>query len=203
MTSTPSASGPRDVQATEGRFAIPRLVTARLLLRAFVADDLDPYAAMNADPEMSRYTGGTIDRTATWRLMAMLLGHWDLRGYGMWAMVERATGRFIGRAGLYNQEGWPGLEVAWTVARDRWGNGYATEAGEAALNHAFTELGADHVISVIHPENARSIAVAKKLGETPESTTELNGEPRVIYGISARTWRARRSTPAAQQSQRT
>jgi RimJ/RimL family protein N-acetyltransferase len=86
---------------------------------------------------MMRYVGGPIDRAATWRLMVMLLGHWDLCGYGMWAMVERASRQFVGRAGLHNQEGWPGLELAWTVARDCWGRGYATEAGRVALDYAF------------------------------------------------------------------
>ena len=166
-----------------GRCAIPTLTTARLVLRPFLPEDLEPYAALNADPEMMRYLGGPIDRAATWRLMAMLLGHWHLRGYGMWALEERATGRFVGRAGLYNEEGWPGIEVAWSVARDRWGRGYATEAGRAALGYAFDVVGAKHVISVMHPENAASIRVAEKLGLTFERTAAVRGAERSIYGI--------------------
>ncbi len=171
---------------------IPTLTTERLILRGFLASDLDPYAALNADPEMMRFTGGgrPSDRKSTWRLMAMLLGHWHLRGYGMWAMVERASGQFIGRAGLYNEEGWPGLEAAWTVARDRWGRGYATEAGRVALEYAFETVGSDHVISIIHPENAASIRVAEKLGETFESTTNIWGREQAIYGISRDRWKA-------------
>jgi RimJ/RimL family protein N-acetyltransferase len=81
-------------------------------------------------------------------------------------------------------EGWPGLEVGWLLARDRWGQGLATEAGHAALGYAFDTLGAEHVISVIHPDNAASIRVAAKLGETFEHARQVNGHPAVIYGIT-------------------
>jgi RimJ/RimL family protein N-acetyltransferase len=190
METIPTGNEPADDQAQQGRCPIPTLTTERLVLRAFAADDLEPYAAMNADPEMMRYVGGPIDRAATWRLMAMLLGHWDLRGYGMWAMIERASGQFIGRAGLYDQEGWPGLEVAWTVARDRWGRGYATEAGRAALDYAFEVVGADRVISIMRPDNAASIRVAEKIGETFQSSMKLHGEERVVYGLLRSKWRS-------------
>jgi hypothetical protein len=106
-----------------------------------------------------------------------MLGHWQLRGYGMWALIEQATGRLIGRAGLYNPEGWPGLEAGWLLARDRWGRGFATEAGRAVLTYAFTHLSADHVISLIHPANTASIRVAERLGERLERswTSRANG----------------------------
>src|SRR6266542_2281021 len=114
---------------------IPTLSTQRLILRGFTAADLDALAPIYADPQVSRYIGdGTpADRAATWRALAGMLGHWQLRGYGMWALIEQATGRLIGRAGLYNPEGWPGLEAGWLLARDRWGCGFATEAGHAIL----------------------------------------------------------------------
>jgi RimJ/RimL family protein N-acetyltransferase len=190
MEGTLTRTEAADDAAYRGRCPIPTLTTERLILRAFAAEDLEPYAVMNADPETMRYVGGPIDREATWRLMAMLLGHWDLRGYGMWALVERATGRFIGRAGLYNQEGWPGLEAAWTVARDRWGRGYATEAGWAALDYAFGVVDAEQVISIIHPDNAASIRVAEKLGETFDSSMKLHGQERVVYGLPRSKWRS-------------
>jgi RimJ/RimL family protein N-acetyltransferase len=131
---------------------IPTLATQRLTLRAFTATDLDALAPIYADPVVSRYIGdGTpADRAATWRALAGMLGHWQLRGYGMWALIEQATGRLIGRAGLYNPDGWPGLEAGWLLARDRWGHGFATEAGHAVLAYAFTQVSADHVISIIH-----------------------------------------------------
>jgi hypothetical protein len=120
---TPSSA---DHEATTmTTITIPTLTTHRLTLRGFTATDLDALAPIYADPQVSRYIGdGTpADRTATWRALAGMLGHWQLRGFGMWALIERASGRLIGRAGLYNPEGWPGLEAGWLLARDRWGTG--------------------------------------------------------------------------------
>ena len=115
--------------------------------------------------------------------MAMFVGHWQLRGFGMWAVEERESERFIGRVGLHQPEGWPGLEVGWMLAPDTWDRGYATEAGRASLEHAWDVLGADHVISVIHPENVQSIRVAERLGEKSEGTHDLNGLEVLLYGI--------------------
>jgi RimJ/RimL family protein N-acetyltransferase len=107
----------------------------------------------------------------------------------MWALIEQATGRLIGRAGLYNPEGWPGLEAGWLPARDRWGHGFATEAGHAILAYAFTQLRTDHVISLIHPANTASIQVAERLGEHLERKMDLRGQPALVYGINRQRWR--------------
>jgi RimJ/RimL family protein N-acetyltransferase len=109
-----------------------------------------------------------------------------MRGYGYWGVVENETNELVGRVGFHNPEGWPGFELGWTIARDRWRRGYATEAARRALRYAFEELGQQHVISLIHPDNVASIAVAKKIGETLEGETTLFGtKPALIYGISA------------------
>ena len=113
----------------------------------------------------------------------MFSGHWTLRGYGTWAVEETATGAMVGRIGLHNPEGWPGLEVGWTLARSVWGLGYATEGGRASIEFAWNELGADRVISIIDPENKRSIAVAERLGETYDRAYRLRGRPVSIYRI--------------------
>src|SRR5205823_14550586 len=105
-------------------------------------------------------------RTAGWRTLALLIGHWHLLGYGQWAVVEKATGHVIGRAGLWNPEGGYGLEVGWVIRRSRWGQGFATEAARAAVQHGFETVGATHLISLIRPDNARSLRVAEKIGET-------------------------------------
>jgi RimJ/RimL family protein N-acetyltransferase len=170
---------------------VPTLSTQRLTLRGFTAADLDALAPIYADPEVSRYLGdGTpADRAATWRALAGMLGHWQLRGYGMWALIEQATGRLIGRAGLYNPEGWPGLEAGWLLARDRWGRGFATEAGRAVLTYGFTHLSADHVISLIHPANTASIRVAERLGERLERELDLKGQRALVCGINRQRWR--------------
>jgi RimJ/RimL family protein N-acetyltransferase len=159
--------------------------TDRLILRMFREDDLEPYARIWADPDVMRYLGDgkPLTRSEAWRQMAMILGHWRLRGYGPWAVEERATGDLIGRIGLFNPEGWPGFEVGWVLGKPYWGRGYATEGARRALEYAFTELGRDHVISLIHPANAASIRVAERIGETLEGRTQLFGHEVLVYGI--------------------
>lgn len=166
--------------------------TERLLLRQFREDDLDAYARITSDPEVMRWVGGQVfTRADAWRNMVYLLGHWQMRGYGLWAVEEKATGRLVGRAGLYFPEGWPGLEVGWLLARDAWGHGYATEAGRAALEVGFGALAADRIVSVIHIENAASIRVALRLGERFERHLEVMGFPCVLYGVTRELWQKR------------
>jgi RimJ/RimL family protein N-acetyltransferase len=166
-----------------------------LLLRPLRESDVDAYAAMCADSEIMRYLsdGRTLDREDAWRQMAMLTGHWTLRGFGMWALEERGSGAFVGRAGLHYPEGWPGREVGWALARQHWGQGYATEAARAALDHAFDTLGWEHAISLIHPDNRRSIRVAERLGERFEREATVRGQPAGLYVVSRATWKARAS----------
>ena len=164
---------------------IPSIETERLILRGWREADLDPLAEMYADKKVVRYLGNpqTATREDTWRSIAMMIGHWGLRGYGPWALEEKATGAFVGRSGLYYPEGWPGLEVGWVLAPEHWGKGYATEAGRASIAWAFDELGAEHVISLIHPKNEPSIRVAERIGEVHEGTTVLFGREVLVYGI--------------------
>ena len=171
---------------------IPRLETQRLILRAFCEADLNAYAEMCADPEVMRYIGNgqPLSRSESWRNIAMMLGHWQLRGYGMWAVEEHSSGVMIGRIGCWQPEGWPGFEIGWTLRRAYWGRGFATEAARAAMNHAFGELKQSHVISLIRPENAASRRVAEKLGEKLEGTTEIFGGEAVVYEISREDWQA-------------
>ena len=168
----------------------PVLETPRLRLRPLAEGDLDALAAMAADPEVMRYlTGGqTFDREDTWRQIAMFVGHWTLRGFGQWTVEERATGTIVGRVGLHYPEGWPDREVGWVVARPHWGKGFAREAAAAALDHAFGRLGWARAISLIHPDNTRSIRVAEGLGERLEGQTTVRGGPVRVYAITAREW---------------
>ena len=160
------------------------LETERLLLRQWRLSDFEPYAEICADEEIMRYIGGkALSRTEAWRHMAMIVGHWQLLGYGHFAVEEKATGKFIGRIGFLNPAGWPAFEIGWTLGRDSWGKGYATEGARRALEWAFDELDKDHVISLIHPENEPSIKVARRLGEKEEGTAEVLGIPVIIFGI--------------------
>ena len=170
------------------------LRTERLVLRMLREDDFEQYAAMLADAEVTRYLGDGQPRTRddAWRQMAMILGHWQLRGYGLWALEEASTGRLAGRVGFFNPEGWPGFELGWTLAREFWGRGYATEGARRALEYGFTELGREHVISLIRPDNAPSVRVAERLGERLEGRVELLGSESLVYGITREDWLAGR-----------
>jgi RimJ/RimL family protein N-acetyltransferase len=165
----------------------PELRTERLLLRGFRDDDIDAWSAIAADPEVTRWLGDPdgLTREQAWRQMAYFVGHWELRGCGQWALIERETGELVGRTGLLFPEGWPGLEVGWVVARRHWGRGYAPEAARAAIEWARDELGADHVISLIEDHNRASQRVAEKLGMAVEGRTRiLDGSVEVrIFGI--------------------
>ena len=163
---------------------IPTLETERLTLRPFADGDLDAWSEIVADEETTEFIGGVQSRDDAWRSIAMYLGHWSLRGYGQWAVEVTQSGRFIGRAGLWNPEGWPELEIGWTLARDVWGEGYATEAGRAAMDWTFESLGLDRVASVIAVDNARSRAVAVRLGMSLDYETELHtGDKVVVYAL--------------------
>jgi RimJ/RimL family protein N-acetyltransferase len=157
---------------------VPEIETTRLLLREWRATDLDAHAAMCADAELMQFLDGTIDRDESWRRMAVHAGHWQLRGYGNW-VVQHAEGdrRMIGSVGLWYPQGWLGLEVGWKLDRSAWGHGYATEAAAATIAWAWQHLDADQLISVIHPENLRSLAVATRIGMTPLREDTAHGQP--------------------------
>lgn len=161
---------------------IPVLETERLTMRGPSAADFDPVAAF-LDSDRAEHIGGRRSRADAWRTFAVLLGHWQLRGYGMWSLDDRASGRLVGLVGLYYPEGWMAQEVGWWIVDPAAeGKGYAYEAAVAARRYAFDIAGWPGVHSVIAPENARSIALAERLGATLDRT-ELapNGRPAHIY----------------------
>lgn len=162
---------------------VPLLSTARLRLRPFKQTDLDDYAAICADAEVMRYigAGGPVGRDVAWRHMALFLGEWALHGYGTWAVERRKDRRLIGRAGFLHPEGWPGCELAWTLARDAWGQGLAFEASRAALSYGRDHLGLGEVISLIRKDNLRSIALAERLGARQDGSTDFMGSHALLY----------------------
>lgn len=177
------AGAPRHIVGRVNASPVPRLQTARLLLREWQTSDFEAHAAMTADPEVMRYLGGVLDRAQSWRQMALHAGHWALRGYGNWAVERTTDGALLGRAGLWNPEGWPGLEVGWKLARHAWGQGYATEAARAAMDWAWTVLDAERLISLIDPDNTPSVRVAERLGLQPLREETVNGRRAAVFGI--------------------
>jgi RimJ/RimL family protein N-acetyltransferase len=169
------------------------LETERLLLRWLREDDFEDHKRMCLDPEVMRFIGDGKPMTDidVFRQMCAFMGHWYFRGHGIWAVEEKTSRRMIGRIGFINPVGWPGFELGWTLARDSWGKGYATEGARRALEYGFTEMGREHVISLIAPDNIASIKVAERLGEKVEGKTELLGRFVFIYGISRNEWIAR------------
>jgi RimJ/RimL family protein N-acetyltransferase len=162
---------------------VPRLETPRLVLRAFSPSDVEPYVRMMADAEVTRFLGDgrPLERREAWRQLATFIGHWELRGFGLWAVEERESGRFVGRIGCFEPEGWPGFEIGYALAREAWGQGFAREGAAAALDFARRVLQRETIISLIRPANLASIAVAVHLGAMRTGSVELFGDTSAVY----------------------
>jgi RimJ/RimL family protein N-acetyltransferase len=174
----------------------PTLETERLILRPPEAGDLDVLAELMADPESARFIGGVMTRAQTWRSLAVLVGAWVLKGFGQFSVVVRESGDCIGRVGAWEPEAWPGQEVGWSLLRRAWGQGYASEAAAACMDWVFDDLGWAEAIHCIHPDNAPSKAVARRLGSVFTHTTRLPAPADdydcEIWSQTAASWRARR-----------
>jgi RimJ/RimL family protein N-acetyltransferase len=144
--------------------------TDRLVLRSWRDSDLDPWAEMNADPEVRAHLGPLLTREQAAASMRRFQEGIDRDAYGFWALELRATGEFIGMAGLDAvDEDTPvdGVEIGWRLARSAWGHGYATEAAVAVLDYAFNQLGLTEILSITTLDNVRSQAVMRRLGMEP------------------------------------
>lgn len=173
----------------------PFLITERLILRPPAAEDMDGWAAFHADAETMRFLGGVQSRSEAWRSLCGMTGAWTIRGFGMFSMIRRDSGEWIGRTGPWMPEGWPAEEIGWGVARDHAGKGYAKEAAIASMDYVFDILGWERVIHIIDPDNSASIALANSIGSTLQGPTRMP-EPyhefRVdAYGQSREAWRNR------------
>ncbi|WIM99626.1 GNAT family N-acetyltransferase [Actinoplanes oblitus] len=146
------------------------LRTDRLILRGWRADDLDPMAEINGDPEVMRYIadGSVRDRATTAENLAKWSRSWAEHGFGLFAVELAATGELAGFAGMaipeFLPEVLPAVEIGWRLGRRFWGHGFATEAATAALDFAFRECELDRLISIRHLDNLRSARVMEKLG---------------------------------------
>ena len=177
--------------------AVPdiQLETGRLILRLPRIEDFERYAEMLAD-DSSHHIGGPLQRHEAWRRFLQMPGAWMLQGFAMFSIVEKASGRWMGHAGPWQPDGWPGTEVGYAFHMDARGKGYATEACGAAMDWAFDVLGWHEVIHSIAPTNEASQAVARRLGSRNRGPGKLpaplDAHPIEIWGQTREEWIARR-----------
>ena len=172
------------------------LETERLILRRPAQADFEAWARAFADSDFNRYMqGAAMDRGAAWRGLAATVGHWELRGYGFFSVIDKATGEWIGRVGPWYPEGWPAPEVGWAIAPWAQRRGYGAEAGAASIDYAFGALGWARVIHVILPGNAASIATAERLGarRAGDMPSPVGDGRALIYAQSREDWAARQN----------
>ena len=160
---------------------VPVLTTERLTLRAPRLSDFEPYMAFFAS-ERSIHEGGPLSRIETWREFAAAIGCWTIRGYGVWAIEDRATGAWLGEAGLFHPDYYPEAELGWTLAPEAEGKGVAHEAALAARDWAWRVAGLRTLVSYIAPANARSIRLAERLGAAPDpEAAQPDDDPCLVY----------------------
>ena len=159
---------------------IAPLTTARLTLRLPLESDLEAMIGFGTSPR-SALVGGTPDRFQNWRGLLANIGHWTLRGHGYWSVDRRDAGTMIGRVGVIFHDGWQEPELAWHLFDGAEGQGFAFEAATAARDDYHARLTAAPLISYIHPDNARSQALARRLGARPERDLLFGDDPATIW----------------------
>jgi RimJ/RimL family protein N-acetyltransferase len=165
------------------KYLIPEgLETNRLILRMFRLEDWINIHEYYSDPECTKYTSRRpLNESESWQKMAALVGHWQLRGYGSYAMEDKKMKRVIGVVGLDYPNDWPEPEIQWGLARRFWGMGYAAEGARAVKRMTLDYLPELSLISVIHPDNLNSINLAKALGASFESEYYFRDDTWHIY----------------------
>jgi RimJ/RimL family protein N-acetyltransferase len=165
-------------------FHIPTLTTTRLTLRPPREDDFPAMLAFNDSPRCA-FVGGKQNRQLVWRYLLANIGHWALRGHGLFS-VDTHAGAFVGRVGVIFHDGWPEPELGWHLYDGFEGKGYAQEAALAARADYCTRVSSRPLISIIAPDNRRSAALAERLGARIERLDTGEGSP---FGAPFAVWR--------------
>ena len=164
---------------------IPTIETERLILRPNRPEDFEPYAAFYAS-DRARLRGGPLDRAQAFRQFTSEIGHWSVRGYGFWAVEEKATSVYCGQVGHWYPEGWPAPEVGWLMMAESEGKGFAFEAAMRARDYAYETLGWPEVASCISDGNTRSIRLAESMGARLDRRMARPGLPDQLVYIHAK-----------------
>jgi len=172
----------------------PVIETGRLILRQWRSDDVAPNTAMLSDPGTARFIAADgkpiTSELAGWRNAAVMSGHWALHGFGMFAVEEKSSGKYIGRVGPWSPPGWPGFEVGWGIAKEFRGKGYAVEAARASIDWAFATFALDQIVHPIDRENIASQAVARRLGAEKQREIDLFGKVADLWVTHRDIWTA-------------
>jgi ribosomal-protein-alanine N-acetyltransferase len=165
---------------------IPLLETARLILRPFVAGDLDDLAEILADPEVVRYLPGGQPRTRaqTETTLNYIANHWEIHGFGWWAAVLKAENKLIGWCGLKVFENTTEVELLYLLAKAHWNQGLTTEAARASLRYGFEELRLERIVAFAVAENIASTRVMEKVGMRYEKAGRFYNLEGVCYGLN-------------------
>lgn len=157
--------------------------TERLRFRRLGGEDLDELLALHEDPTAARYMGD-YDRAGMEEYLQAVDEEWSERGHGRLAVLDRASGRFLGRTGLKHWAQFGETEVGWALRPEVRGKGYATEAGRAVLTWGFEAFELPYLTAMIQPDNAASVRVAERLGMRPIRYDELLGVDVIVYALS-------------------
>lgn len=179
-----------------------RLDTERLILRHWRDEDIEPFAALNADPKVMEHFPTTLSREQTEQSVERIRGQFEQHSFGLWAVELRVTGEFVGFVGLHVPEFQahftPCVEVGWRLAREYWGHGYAPEAAAEAMRDGYERIGLPEIVSMTSTTNLKSMRVMEKLGMTRDPADDFD-HPKlphdhhlcrhVLYQLSAERWR--------------
>ena len=166
--------------------------TRRLSMRPPVEADLAGWSALDSDREATRFIGGVQTRDQSRAGLATVMRMWAEQGCGLFSVIERASGVWVGRVGPWVPKDHIGTEVGWAIARPAWGNGYAVEAATAAITWAFESLRWTEVIHCIDAPNRASIKVAERLGSGwMRQDRDADGKTVQVYGQSRGQWLVR------------
>ncbi|KEI70466.1 GNAT family N-acetyltransferase [Endozoicomonas elysicola] len=165
------------------KYRVPlELETERLFLRQFQEEDWLGLHKYYSDAEATRYTvGKAFTEGETWRIMCSMIGHWQVRGYGPYAVLEKSTGQILGPVGFWYPNDWPAPEVKWALASEYWGQGFASEAARKVQSIGRAYLPEISLISFIHSDNQPSLKLAERLGAVLEKEVLFRGGIWKIY----------------------